>query len=230
LRVRHLIPHGIALAVITTASSALCAVAGAATPTKQHKPHKKTSSQRSVPVTSGGAGLGAPLNGPVIAPLSGPAIPPVSVPSTPAHPTVVGYTAKIIRGVAYAPSYAPIQVQKAIWAGNAIRFKPYLYGGGHTTWRDAGYDCSGSVSYVLHAAGLLSVSKDSSDFMGWGQSGLGEWITVYTNPDHAFLEIAGIRLDTSSGGDPHPAPGSGPRWRRTLQDTSAFTARHLENF
>jgi cell wall-associated NlpC family hydrolase len=207
-----------ALALLTTASSALCGTAGAATPTKSHK----TSTKRSVPVTSGGAGLGGPVSAPVTAP--------VTVPSTPVHPTVVGYSAKIIRGVAYAPSYAPIQVQKAIWAGNAIRFKPYLYGGGHGTWHDTGYDCSGSVSYVLHAAGLLSVSKDSSDFMSWGQTGLGQWITVYTNPDHAFVEIAGIRLDTSAEGDAHPASGSGPRWRRLLQDISAFMPRHLENF
>ena len=139
---------------------------------------------------------------------------------------VVGWTAKIIRGVAYAPSYAPIQVQMAIWAGNTIRRKPYIYGGGHGTWVDAGYDCSGSVSYVLHAAGLLRTPFDSSDFMSWDQKGLGKWITVYTNPGHAFIEIAGIRFDTSAEGDAHPAPGSGPRWRRLMSSTRGFAARH----
>jgi hypothetical protein len=140
---------------------------------------------------------------------------------------VAGSVAKIVSGVAYAPSAAPIQVQRVIWAGNAIRLKPYKYGGGHAVWSDTGYDCSGSVSYVLHAAGLLRVSKDSSDFMRWGQSGVGQWITVYTNPGHAFVEIAGIRLDTSNEGDPHAARGSGPRWRPLLLATSGYIARHL---
>jgi hypothetical protein len=62
--------------------------------------------------------------------------------------------------------------------------------------------------------------------MSWGQHGFGQWITVYTNPGHAFIEIAGIRLDTSAEGDPHPAPGSGPRWRPLLADTSGFMSRH----
>jgi hypothetical protein len=168
--------------------------------------------------SSGGAGLGAP------------AVTPPAAPSTLAHPTVPGFKAKIIHGVAYAPSYAPIQVQRAIWAGDAIRLKPYIYGGGHAKWRDVGYDCSGSVSYVLHSAGLLSVSKDSSDFMTWGQSGLGHWITIFTNPGHAFVEIAGIRLDTSSEGDPRAASGSGPRWRPLLNDTSSYMERHPFNF
>jgi hypothetical protein len=146
--------------------------------------------------------------------------------STPLHPIVPGFAARIIRGLAYAPSDAPIQVQRAIWAGNMIRHKPYILGGGHGIWNAAGYDCSGSVSFVLHAAGLLRISKDSSDFMTWGQSGIGAWITVYTNPAHAFVEIAGIRLDTSAEQDPHPAPGSGPRWRPLVTSTVGYTARH----
>jgi hypothetical protein len=159
---------------------------------------------------SGGAGVGAP--------------PPA--PSTPTQPTVPGFTAKIIRGVAYAPSYAPPQVQQAIWAGNKIRHKPYIWGGGHGAFIAAGYDCSGSVSYVLHAAGLLATPFDSSDFMSWGQQGLGRWITVYTNPGHAFVQIAGIRLDTSAEGDPHPVRGSGPRWRPIMKSIWGFMARH----
>jgi hypothetical protein len=194
-RVRHLISHGAALAVIATALTG--GVASAST-----QPG------------SGGAGIGAPA----------------SAPSTPAHPTVPGFKAKIIHGVAYAPSYAPIQVQRAIWAGNAIRMKPYIWGGGHSSFRSAGYDCSGSVSFLLHGGGLLSRPFDSSDFMSWGQSGAGKWITVYTNPGHAFVEIAGIRLDTSAEGDPHPAPGSGPRWRPLMTGTPGFMARHPANY
>jgi hypothetical protein len=139
---------------------------------------------------------------------------------------VRGYVAKIRNGLAYAPSYAPIQVKRAIWAGNRIRHKPYIYGGGHGSFNDSGYDCSGSVSYVLHAAGLLKVPMDSSELESWGRGGLGRWITVYTKPGHAFVEIAGIRFDTSSAGDPNPAPGSGPRWRPLLHDTSGFADRH----
>ena len=163
---------------------------------------------------SGGAGLGEPS----------------APPSTPQHPTVPGYRAKVIHGIAYAPALAPIQVQRAIWAGDRIRTKPYIYGGGHASFASAGYDCSGSVSYVLHAAGLLKSPFDSSQFMSWGQHGLGQWITVFTNPGHAFVEIAGIRFDTSSEGDPHPTTGSGPHWRPLLKNTSGFTARHPTDF
>jgi len=142
------------------------------------------------------------------------------------RPTVPGTAAEIIDGLAYAPADAPLQVQEAIWAGDRIRFKPYIYGGGHGKWNDAGYDCSGSVSYVLHAAGLLQTSMDSSEFETWGRHGLGQWVTVYTNPAHAFIEIAGIRLDTSAEQDPNPPSGTGPRWRPVMTSTAGFMARH----
>lgn len=163
---------------------------------------------------TGGTGIGAPP----------------APPSTPSHPTVTGWKGKIINGVAYAPSYAPLRVRKAIWAGNKIRHKPYIWGGGHGAFIAAGYDCSGAVSYVLHAAGLLKTPFDSSDFMSWGKRGLGKWITVYTNPSHAFVQIAGIRLDTSAEGDPHPAKGSGPRWRPVMSSAAAFQERHPAGF
>jgi hypothetical protein len=163
---------------------------------------------------SGGAGMGMPA-GPI---------------STAAHPVVSGTRAKIIHGVAYAPSLAPAAVQRAIWAGNQIRTKPYVYGGGHGSFNDRGYDCSGSVSYVLHGAGLLRAPYDSSDFMHWGHGGLGHWITVYTNPGHAFVQIAGIRFDTSREADPHPAPGTGPRWRPVWSHPSGFASRHPSGF
>ena len=114
------------------------------------------------------------------------------------RPTVPGFTAKIIHGIAYAPANAPLAVQEAIWSGDRIRLKPYRVGGGHGKWNDTAYDCSGSVSYVLHAAGLLKISEDSGQMMSWDVSGIGQWMTVYTNPGHAFIEIAGIRLDTSA--------------------------------
>lgn len=199
---RFLIP-ALALFALAGASSASAAggtgLASSTTPTTPPSP-----------VSTGGAGLGAPA----------------AAPSTPQHPTVPGDVAKIIKGVAYAPAFAPLKVKKAIWAGNQIRLKPYAVGGGHGKWNDSAYDCSGSVSYVLHAAGLLKASEDSGQMESWGQMGLGQWITVYTNPGHAFVEIAGIRLDTSREGDPHPAAGTGPRWRPVMDETAGFMARH----
>ena len=201
---RLLIP-ALALFALVGASSA--SAAGGTGPTASSSPPSQTTVTTA---STGGAGVGAPAAGP----------------STSQHPTVPGTVAKIIKGVAYAPAWAPMQVKKAIWAGDQIRLKPYRVGGGHGKWHDSAYDCSGSVSYVLHAAGLLKVSEDSGDMEAWGQKGLGQWITVYTNPGHAFVEIAGIRLDTSREGDPHPAPGTGPRWRPVMTSTSGYVARH----
>jgi cell wall-associated NlpC family hydrolase len=199
---RFLIP-GLVFLALAGASSASAAVPGGAGAPSE-------SSTTVTPATTGGAGVGNPIE----------------PPSTTTHPTVPGYVAKVIKGVAYAPSLAPTQVKKAIWAGNQIRTKPYAVGGGHGRWKDSAYDCSGSVSYVLHAAGLLKISMDSSEFESWGHGGLGHWITVYTNPAHAFVEIAGIRLDTSREGDPHPAPGTGPRWRPVMSGIRGFSPRH----
>jgi cell wall-associated NlpC family hydrolase len=128
-------------------------------------------------------------------------------------------------GLAQAPAGAPPEVQKAIWAANAIVGKPYRYGGGHRLgFKDRGYDCSGTVSYALNGAGLLKRPLDSSSFLRWGEAGPGAWITVYTNPGHAFVVIAGLRLDTSAAGDRSGAKG--PRWRPVLRSTKRFRARH----
>jgi cell wall-associated NlpC family hydrolase len=140
------------------------------------------------------------------------------------QPTVPGSRGVIKKGVAYAPAAAPIEVQRAIWAANQLRGKPYVWGGGHASFRAGGYDCSGTVSYALHGAGLIDTPMDSNDFMGWGVKGKGQWITVYTNPDHAFAIIAGLRLDTSGPGQ------SGPRWRTAKASTRGFSARHPRYF
>jgi hypothetical protein len=147
-----------------------------------------------------------------------------------------GATAKLLPdGTAAAPAGAPVAVQRAIFAANRLQHKPYVYGGGHQSFRSAGYDCSGTVSYALHGARLLRSPLDSSSFMSWGLSGPGQWITVYTNPGHAFAVIAGLRLDTSRAGmygvrvSRRVAASSletGPRWRPLLRDTTGFTARH----
>jgi cell wall-associated NlpC family hydrolase len=141
------------------------------------------------------------------------------------QPTVPGLVAQAVNGVAYAPDQAPDAVKQAIWAANQIVGLPYRLGGGHKLgFTDRAYDCSGTVSFAMHGAGLLAAPRDSSSFMRYGAAGKGQWITVYTNPGHAFAVIAGLRLDTSAAGD--PAGGSGPRWRPNLRSTRGYRARH----
>jgi hypothetical protein len=132
-------------------------------------------------------------------------------------------------GMAAAPDAAPQQVKDAIAAANEIVGMPYVYGGGHNArFAGKGYDCSGTVSYALHGGGLLDMPLDSGAFMKWGDTGPGAWITVYTNRGHAFVVIAGLRLDTSAAGDPTGAKG--PRWRPALRTTKGFRARHPIGF
>jgi cell wall-associated NlpC family hydrolase len=145
-------------------------------------------------------------------------------------PLVNGPVAQILpSGLAAAPTDAPAEVQQAIWAANRIIGLPYVYGGGHNAqFRSRGYDCSGTVSYALHGGRLLSAPLDSGSFMHWGQAGQGAWMTIWTNPGHAFLIVAGIRLDTSSAGD--PSGKHGPRWRPMARVTKGFHARHPVGF
>ncbi len=128
------------------------------------------------------------------------------------------------RRTAVAPAGAPPEVVGAIAAANRITRKPYRWGGGHGRWRDSGYDCSGSVSYVLHAAGLLKVARDSSGLMSYGKRGRGEWITIYAHGGHAYMVIAGLRFDTSGRGE------SGPRWRLEPRAGGGFVKRHPVGF
>ncbi len=121
---------------------------------------------------------------------------------------------------AVAPADAPQKVKNAIAAANRITDKPYRYGGGHGSFQDSGYDCSGAVSYALHGAGLLRQPLDSTGFMSWGRAGKGRWITTYAHGGHAYVVIAGLRFDTSGSG------GKGPRWRTEARSPSGFTARH----
>ena len=168
------------------------------------------------------------------APPTGGAVPPAPAPPAAAPgvftgPTVPGAQAKIVApGVAAAPQAAPPQVQQAIWAGNALQGMPYRYGGGHQNFQDSGYDCSGTVSFALHGGGLLDAPLDSSGFMGWGLAGPGAWITVYTNPGHGYVVIAGLRLDTSAAND--PGGQKGPRWRKRPRGGTGYTVRHPAGF
>jgi len=130
-------------------------------------------------------------------------------------------------GTAVAPANAPPAVQAAIAAGNAIHTLPYKWGGGHNpTFQDTGYDCSGSVSYVLHGAGLLSSPMPSGPLArAWGLPGKGQWITVYANASHAYMVVAGLRFDTSAVGE-RLNSGSGPRWRASKRKAAGYTAKH----
>ena len=151
--------------------------------------------------------------------------------STAKYPVVPGVKAKLLRnGKAAAPAQAPAEVQRAVWAANRIVGKPYRYGGGHARWKDTGYDCSGTVSFALRGGSKrwLKAPLDSGSFMGWSAKGPGSWITVYTNPGHAYVVIAGLRLDTSAAGD--PSGRKGPRWRPTLRETRGYVARHPAGF
>jgi cell wall-associated NlpC family hydrolase len=132
----------------------------------------------------------------------------------------VADAATLHRGVAKAPADAPEAVKDAIKAANRIRHKPYVWGGGHGSWKAAGYDCSGSVSYVLHAAGLLGSPETSGALESWGAKGHGDWITVYANSGHTYMVIAGLRFDTSGPGQ------SGPRWRSENRSPRGYRVRH----
>jgi hypothetical protein len=134
--------------------------------------------------------------------------------------------ARLVNGKAIPPSDAPQRVVDVIDAANHIRRKPYVYGGGHGKWNDRGYDCSGSVSYALHGGRLLRHPLDSSGFMSWAQPHKGKWITVFANPSHAFMVVAGLRFDTSM------VRGSGPGWSKNIhaEQWSDFRKRHKGRF
>jgi cell wall-associated NlpC family hydrolase len=143
---------------------------------------------------------------------------PVVAPAPVASPTEVATLDAT--GLALAPASAPPEVHAIIAAGNAIATKPYKYGGGHGRWIDSGYDCSGSVSYALHGAGLLETALDSTGFMNWADRGPGTWVTIYTNPSHAYMVVAGLRFDTSA------RRITGTRWTDQTRSPSGYTVRH----
>jgi hypothetical protein len=123
-------------------------------------------------------------------------------------------------GLAVAPASAPEEVQAIIAAGNEIHDKPYKYGGGHGRWNDTGYDCSGSMSYAFHGAGLLDEALDSTGFMSWGEPGKGQWVTTYANSGHSYMIVAGLRFDTSGRAE------EGSRWHTELRSARGYTVRH----
>jgi hypothetical protein len=128
-------------------------------------------------------------------------------------------------GLATVPPAAPARVAAIINAANSVARKPYVYGGGHgrladETFVDTAYDCSGSVSFALAAAGLVDRPMDSSALARFGKAGPGRWVTIYANAGHAFMTVAGLRFDTS-GRD-----ASGSRWQAESRTVAGFTVRH----
>lgn len=133
-------------------------------------------------------------------------------------------------GTATAPTDAPAVVQQMVAAANRITDTSYCVGGGHGSWNSSCYDCSGSVSYVLHHAGLLPSSEDSTGLESYGEPGPGKWVTIYADAGHAFIVIGGRAFDTADYGGPNIPSGTGPRWRSdptgNLADGGNYIVRH----
>lgn len=136
---------------------------------------------------------------------------------------VPGKTAIIIDGKAVPPANIPSPVLRAVAAGNRIAGKPYRMGGGHRSFDDRAYDCSGTVSYLLHHAGQLQEPTTSSALRKFGRKGEGKWITVYAKSGHTFIEVAGLRMDTGYNGS-----AKGPRWSTRDRPARGYVARHPE--
>lgn len=134
--------------------------------------------------------------------------------------TPAGHVSLRSDGMAVAPINAPASIKAAVAAGNRIAKKPYRWGGGHGSFDDSGYDCSGSVSYVLHAAGVLGSPLASGALGSWGKAGPGNWITVYANAGHTMMSVGGVWFDTSGIG------GNGSRWQGGSKGTGGYAVRH----
>ncbi len=175
--------------------------------------------------TTGGATYGPAPVGP--APAPGGVTPTDPLPAAPpgtgdALPDPLpGKVARVLpSGLAVAPAGAPAAVAAIIAAGNRIAKAKYRWGGGHARWEDRGYDCSGSVSYALHGAGLLETSMPSGGFMRWGERGTGRWVTIYARRSHMYMVVAGLRFDTSG------RKRAGTRWQAAPRSSKGFRARH----
>ena len=143
----------------------------------------------------------------------------VAAPTAPVAPAT-GKAVVGANGLATAPADAPPLVRAIIDAGNRIATKPYKYGGGHGNWEDSGYDCSGSMSYAFHGAGMLATALDSTGFMSWGEAGKGQWVTIYAKGSHAFMIVAGLRFDTSG------RASQGTRWQADMRPAAGYVVRH----
>jgi cell wall-associated NlpC family hydrolase len=168
------------------------------------------------PVAAGGTAYGG-----VPAPTSQPQ---TQQPAAPPPAPVTRGAAAVLNsaGLARAPRSAPRAVKLAVAAANQLQRLPYRWGGGHAAFKDTAYDCSGTVSYMLHGAGLLASPLDSTGLVTWGLPGPGRWITIYANAAHTYAVVAGLRLDT--------AGGPGPRWHVPPRSSAGFVVRHPPGF
>lgn len=134
--------------------------------------------------------------------------------------------AKLVKGKAIPPKNAPKRVKRVIEAANKIRRKPYVWGGGHGSFNSRGYDCSGAVSFALRGGRFISRPMASGPLMNWGKRGQGDWITVYSNPGHAYIIVAGLRFDTAGTGR------NGPRWSKSKVSIpgASFVKRHPKGY
>ncbi len=181
-------------------------------------------SPSSVPASLTSATGGSPVGTASTVNTTSGAAPSASAPTPQPELLVPGSLARYVGGYAAAPMNAPATVQQVIWAANEIIGLPYIYGGGHGSFISPGYDCSGTVSFALHGANLLPTPMDSSEFMSWGSHGAGRWIAVFGNEGHAYMDIAGLRLDTSAADD--PSNQQGPRWRPLRPGNPGYAVRH----
>jgi cell wall-associated NlpC family hydrolase len=231
---------GASASVVSTAPTSGTSVGGAAPTTTKPaapKPHTAPVTSKSTSLLYKGAVYEKTATGQVV---------PYAAPQTPGELTsatggsvvgvtadikpellVPGATARVVNGLAAAPMSAPASVQQIIWTGNQIIGLPYIYGGGHASFVSPGYDCSGTVSYALHGASLLATPMDSSEFMSWDSGGVGTWVTIFANGGHAYMTVAGLRLDTSAADD--PSNQQGPRWRPLRPANAGYTVRHPTN-
>jgi peptidoglycan hydrolase-like protein with peptidoglycan-binding domain len=162
---------------------------------------------------TGNSDTGSSGNGGSDTTVSDPTNTPSTTPGAKARMSSDGHTA-------LAPAGAPSEVQAVIEAANEITNTGYRYGGGHGSFDDSAFDCSGAVSHALHGASLVKRPLDSTDFESWGVRGRGKWITVYANSGHAYMVVAGLRFDTSGSGE------KGPRWRKQFRSSSGYVVRH----
>lgn len=139
------------------------------------------------------------------------------------HCFIYGKTAYIgADGKAQAPPSAPRSVHKMVAAANSLVGKPYKYGGGHRSFYDSGYDCSGAISYILYKGGKLNGRPlVSQEFFEYGKKGYGRHVTVYMRKGHVFMEICGLRFDTGGTWN-----STGPRWKPERRGLKGYYVRH----
>jgi len=139
-------------------------------------------------------------------------------------PTVAGTRARVLAsGLAAAPRNAPFEVKAIIAEGNKIAHLPYKWGGGHGSWTDTGYDCSGSLTFALRTT-FRRGPVPTFGYSNWQLPGKGAWVTTYASSYHVYMVVAGIRFDTSG------LRQSGSRWQTEMRSGDGFVARHPAGF